>query len=64
MYSEQNELFSWEQELNLFFFNQIKLLFDTIEADWITWSSLPEIEILKFYAKEGRIYRIAYSGKY
>ena len=50
--------------LTIFLSKQIKLLFDTIETDWITWSSLPEIEILKVYAQEARIYRTAYAGKY
>ena len=49
--------------VKIFFEKQIKLLFDTIETDWITWSSLQEIETLKVHAKEGRIYRLVYSGK-
>ncbi|KAI4495972.1 hypothetical protein M0802_008187 [Mischocyttarus mexicanus] len=39
----------------------IRRLLDKMMLDWKTWNSKEEVEIMKKYAKEGRLYTLAYT---
>ncbi|XP_033223508.1 odorant receptor 49a-like [Belonocnema kinseyi] len=51
---------------NIMFFNfiinanELKMLLEKIEKDWIIWSTEPEFRILKNYAEAGKKFRVAY----
>lgn len=42
----------------------MKQLLEKIDADWNIWSNKPELEILKNFANEGRIFTLIYASKY
>ena len=52
-----------KRNYNLVLF-QLKILLEAIEKDWETWSSKPELSVLKDYAERGNAYKFRYASEY